>query len=140
MAIILFCLTGIASMMGWIPDVSKTLETPIAYKIVSVPDDELSQVECTNCGVIAATCVLDTSDDEGYLAGLVNASGVLGPGLVEAVSGEKPPVSHEKVVRHYQTTVRFNNGTTRAFASKAEPQWQVGTRVRVTEGIILPQS
>ncbi|HWT55390.1 MAG TPA: hypothetical protein VN066_11305 [Rhodocyclaceae bacterium] len=140
MAIILFCLTGIASMMGWLPLAAETAGVPILDTRTAKSNSRFAASDCLSCGVIAATCVLDSPDDAGFMAGLVNASGVLGPGLVEAVSGESPPPSAGSTVRHFQTTVRFNNGTTRAFTDTAGSQWQVGMRVRVTDGIIRPQS
>lgn len=140
MAIILFFLAGVASMMGWLPAVSETTEAPIIHRQTETSNLQPAASECMNCGVIAATCVLDSPDDEGFMAGLVNASGVLAPGLVQTISGEALPTSGDRAARHYQTTVRFDNGTTRTFADKAESQWQVGMRVRVTEGVILPQS
>lgn len=138
LAVILFCLTGVASMLGWIPaplngnPSGSTPQQPAAF------DSALVQGKCLNCGVIATTCVLDMPDDEHFMAGLVNVSGVLGPGLVEAVSGVSMPTPTAETVadRHYQTTVRFSNGTTRAFAETTESNWQVGERVLVTKGVI----
>ncbi len=139
LAIILFCLTGIASILGWIPDSLNGKPSGSARQESIAPDSPLVQGECLNCGVIATTCVLDLPDDEHFMAGLVNVSGVLGPGLVDAVSGGAAPATDKARGLHYQTTVRFNNGTTRAFAATNEPKWQVGERVRVTRGVIQPQ-
>lgn len=138
LAIILFCLTGVVSMLGWIPDFSEGAMGNALRQEVVVSDGMHVQGECINCGVISATCVLDVADDEHFMAGLVNVSGVLGPGLVEAVSGVSmpPPTAETAADRHYQTTVRFSNGTTRAFAETAESNWQVGERVLVTKGVI----
>ena len=130
LAILVFCLTGLASMLGWLPS---SLDNSAGTPVRQAP---LLPTECLNCGVISATCVLDMADEDEFMVGLINVSGVLGPGLVTAVSGEAEPVSDKTGGRHYQTTVRFNNGTTRTFAATDAPKWQVGERVRVSDGII----
>lgn len=137
MAMLLFCLTGMAVMLGWLPLAADSADAPLIPARGMSSESRFATSDCISCGVIAATCVLDTPDDAGFMAGLVNASGVLGPGLVETVSGASPPPSGNGTARHYQTTVRFNYGTTRAFTDTAQSPWQVGMRVRVTEGVIL---
>lgn len=137
LAIILFCLTGVASMMGWLP---VGQDGPV---LPAVPEGKVeaskgaAQADCPSCGVVAAVCILDAPDDDGFMAGLVSSSGVLGTGLVTLVSGEDKAPVDQKAVMHYQTTVRFGNGSVRAFTDKSEPKLQVGERVRVTDGIVL---
>jgi hypothetical protein len=139
LAIILFCLTGVASMLGWIPaPVGRPADAPERQTTTS-SNRVLAPGECHNCGVISTTCILDVADEAPFMAGLVNVSGVLGVGLVETVSGAPAPAADHASGRHYQTTVRFNNGTTRAFADDADQKWKVGDRVRVNRGVILPQ-
>lgn len=138
-AIILFCLTGIASMMGWIPTGGDGPDTFTSAEETATSNGKPAPAECGNCGVIAATCVLDFADEEPFMAGLINSSGVLGAGFVEAIAGTTPPAAERIAGRHYQTTVRFGNGTIRAFADKSRPAWQVGDRVRVIKGVIQPQ-
>lgn len=137
LAVIVFCLTGVASMLGWIPPAQNDADLQAVAEKAVAPGGTLAQADCPSCGVIAATCVLDRPDDEGFMAGLVNASGVLGPGLVAAVSGENREAADRKDGRYHQATVRFGNGTVRVFADRSEPRLQVGERVRVTEGVIL---
>ncbi|MBY0340638.1 MAG: hypothetical protein K2Q19_05690 [Rhodocyclaceae bacterium] len=137
LAVIVFCLTVVAAVVGWFPLAQNGNDLPVELDRTVSSADSTGRAECTNCGVISATCILDRPDEEGFMAGLVNATGVLGPGFVAVVSGEDPAAAERKDGRYHQATVRFPNGTVRMFTDRSEPRLQVGERVRVTDGVIL---
>lgn len=136
LVVIVFCLVGVVALLGWIPVVQNDAELPAALEKAAASDGSMAPADCPNCGVIAATCILDRPDNEDFMAGLVHASGVLGPGLVAAISGQDREAENRKGGRYHQATVRFGNGTIRAFSDRSEPRLQVGERVRVTDGVI----
>lgn len=137
LAVIVFCLTVVAAMLGWFPPARNGNDLPVLPEPAASSGDSVERAECTNCGVISAICILDRPDEEGFMAGLVNATGVLGTGFVAVVSGEDAAAAARRDGRYHQATVRFPNGAVRVFTDRSEPRLQVGERVRVTDGVIL---
>lgn len=168
-SIILFCMTGIAAVMGWIPSSSgssadysaadmfpEEMTSPIAPKADKAPGlvakDTVSRTRCANCGVIEATRVIYAPGKAGGL-GVVGGAvvgGVLGNQVgggrgkdlltvVGAVGGAYTGNEIEKRAnssKHYETIVRFGDGTSRVYSAANEPPWQPGDCVKVMNGVI----
>ncbi len=43
-----------------------------------------------------------------------------------------------RATKHWELTVRYDDGTTQTFASEAQPFWHQGDRVRLYEGRLQP--
>lgn len=58
-----------------------------------------------------------------------------------AVSGAESvtPEQVATLVYSYDTTVRFEDGTTSVFSNAQQPAWKAGDKVRVVDGVILAQ-
>lgn len=110
---------------------------------------------CAECGTIESVrSVVKEGDGSGLgaVAGGV-VGGALGNGVGQgtgrsiatiagaiggAVLGNKIEKNQRQTVS-YQTTVRFEDGTSRTFVSDHETGWQAGDRVKVTNGQITPR-
>lgn len=110
---------------------------------------------CYDCGTIESVrSVVKEGDGSGLgaVAGGV-VGGALGNGVGQgtgrdiatiagviggAVLGNKIEKNQRQTVS-YQTTVRFEDGTSRTFVSDHETGWQAGDRVKVINGQIVPR-
>jgi outer membrane lipoprotein SlyB len=135
---------------------SEEMTSPIAPKSDKVPElvakDAVLKTRCGNCGVIESTRVIDSSGKTGGL-GVVGGAvvgGVIGNQvgggrgtdlliLVGALGGAYSAKEIEKwakSIKRYETTVRFDDGTSRVFGEINPPLWLPGDRVKVMNGII----
>ncbi|MBI3524340.1 MAG: glycine zipper 2TM domain-containing protein [Betaproteobacteria bacterium] len=173
-SVILFCVAGIAALMGWIPKsfggspdgpaggvLSTAPGSFVAPKVHKAPapalamENVVTRTRCVDCGVIESTRVIDTPGDSsplGVVGGAV-LGGVLGnqvgggrgkdlATVAGAVGGAMAGNEIEKRMksgRRYETTVRFEDGTTRVFGEANLPQWRAGDRVKVIDGVIRLQ-
>ena len=107
---------------------------------------------CGNCGVVESTRELSTRGDG---SGIGAAGGAIVGGLLGnqvggghgrqamtvagAIGGALAGNQIEKRVEathSYETVVRMNDGSTRAFSQPAEPQWHDGDHVRIVNGVV----
>jgi outer membrane lipoprotein SlyB len=130
--------------------------SPVAPKAHKAPalvaENAVMKARCADCGVIESTRVVDLPGDTSVL-GVVGGAvvgGVLGnqvgggrgkdlATVAGAVGGAVAGNEIEKRVRsskRYETTVRFDDGSTRVFGEASPPQWRTGDRVRVIDGAI----
>ena len=155
----------IPASFGGAPDTTRLVGQPTAPTQSSaqnapktpgqVAGSAVTKTSCIDCGVIAAMRVIDTPGETsviGVIGGAV-VGGALGNQIgggrgkdiatvVGAVGGAVAGTEIEKRVRStktYETTVRFENGSTREFAYATPPQWNTGDRIRVVDGVIHPR-
>jgi outer membrane lipoprotein SlyB len=166
-AIILFCIAGLAALMGWIPTsiggpsdqvkITKVPEKNVAAKPHKAPvntaNSTYTQPICQECGVIESTRELDTSGTASGIGAVGGAvlGGVLGhqvgdgrgkdvatvAGAVGGAVAGNEIEKRTKTTKSYEVTVRFNNGSSRVF-NEANSNWRNGDHVRVTDGVIRP--
>lgn len=169
-AIILFSMVGIAAFMGWIPssignpgdntDASTNVRTATQKKSDKTPFRMASNTSakgiCSECGVIQSTRVI-TEKGDGGAVGIVGGAvvgGLLGNQVGDgkgkkiatvagAVGGAMVGNEIEKRVdttKRYETVVRFNDGTTRAFTTTNPTAWRIGDKVKVINGVVHSNS
>lgn len=108
---------------------------------------------CANCGVVEAINVVEVKGDGSYL-------GMIGGGVAGAVLGNQVGSGSTKTIarvlgaaggayagneiekriktsKHYEVTVRLNNGGAQMVSSPTPPTFAVGSRVRVENGILV---
>ncbi len=164
-AVIVFSAVGIAAFMGWIPTSmgnsgsGAMTEAPAAganaktapARIASSTPAHTSK-RCADCGVIESVRSIE-SKGEGSGLGAVGGAvvgGVLGHQVgggrgkdvmtvVCAVGGAMAGNEVEKRAKStqgYAVTVRLDDGTTHVFNQTSAPNWRVGDRVRIVDGVI----
>lgn len=118
----------------------------------SPPPPVIARARCAECGVIESTREIE-SKGEGSGLGAVGgavAGGLLGSqigggdgkkvmAVVGAVGGALAGNEVEKRVKstkHYEITVRFEDGSSRVITEARPPAWRTGDRVRVVNGAI----
>lgn len=159
-AVILFSTVGVAAMMGWIPvswgsasDGDVIGKNPANKTATSSParvtQNSAANTKCVECGVVESVRQVE---QRGEGTGLGAAGGAVVGGLlghqvggghgkelmtvVGAVGGAVAGNQIEKQVKSttaYEITVRFNDGSSRVFASSAA-NWRSGDRVKVVNG------
>lgn len=157
--VIVFCIVGIATMLGWLPNAQSTgapagrteLTTPAEPASGPAPSGAPSAapVSCASCGEIESIRVVDTKG-QGSGVGAVTGGvvgGILGNQVghgggravmtvVGAGAGAYAGHEIERNVRHstqYQISVRMNDGSHRTFYQQTQPALNVGQKVRVSE-------
>ena len=107
-ALIVFSIVGIATMMGWMPSVMSTRAAPERTGAVPTTVDagRGETASCADCGVVES---------------IRATKGEAGMGAVT-----------------YQIRVRMGDGATRTFNESDRPALAVGQRVRITERGIAP--
>jgi len=165
-ALIVFSVVGIATMMGWMPSAASGTD-PTAAQIVKAPVVPATAkaapgrpplaantpAACHDCGVIESIRAVEVKGEGsgvGAIGGAV-VGGVLGnqvgrgsgrtvATVVGAGAGAYAGHEIEKNVKKsisYQVRVRMNDGTTRTFYERSQPALAVGQKVRVTgQGVI----
>lgn len=110
---------------------------------------------CHECGIVESNRQIVKEGDGSGLGAVAGGvvGGVLGNGVGQgtgrdlatiagvvggAVLGNKIEKNQRKNVS-YQTTIRFEDGTSQVFNSDQPTPWQPGDRVRVTDGRITPR-
>jgi outer membrane lipoprotein SlyB len=158
-AVIIFSVAGIATMMGWLPSVESKTE-PAAKAAPAVKSSaghprvmSAAAAACGDCGVIESIRAVETKGEGsglGAIGGAVvggilgnqvgrgdgrTAATVVGAGA-GAYAGHEIEKNTNKSVS-YQVRVRMNDGTYRTFRESGQPALGVGQKVRVTErGIV----
>lgn len=128
----------------------KKVHAPIAER--SVTRSEPMRTHCGNCAVVESVRVFDVAGDSSMLGTVGGAlvGGVLGhqvgrgrgndlatvAGAVGGAVAGNAIEKRAKSSRRYETTVRFEDGSTRVFGDTREPQWHNGDRVKVVDGAI----
>lgn len=132
-AAIVFSAVGIATMLGWIPDVLSRNESVAQSALPAAPaaaaqsrnahnnahDARGTAASCRECGSVESIQAIEANGQD------TNAS---------AGANTRHPI--EKNVPHpvnYQVRVRMNDGTYRTFTQRAQPALAVGQKVRVTD-------
>lgn len=165
-ALIVFSVVGIATMMGWMPSAlsggesgarspESVAQTPkVAKAAASRPRIAASTpASCHDCGVIESIRAVEVKG-EGSGAGAIGGAvvgGVLGnqvgrgrgrtaATVVGAGAGAYAGHEIEKNMKksvNYEVRVRMNDGSYRTFHESAQPALAIGQKVRVTEqGIV----
>jgi outer membrane lipoprotein SlyB len=164
-AVILFCVAGIATIMGWIPtsiggagdleadkSAKKTVQSGTAKPKTQVAGNASPGTKCSMCGAIES--VREVSE-KGEGSGLGAAGGAVVGGLlghqvgggngkqiatvVGAVGGAVAGNEVEKRVKatkSYDITVRLDDGSTRVINEDNPPSWRSGDRVKIVDGVI----
>lgn len=156
-ALIVFSVVGIATMMGWMPaalsggdPAEKAAAVPAAKPGTSRPRASANAgAACNDCGVIESIRAVEVKGEGsgiGAVGGAVvggilgnqvgrgggrTAATVVGAGA-GAVAGHEIEKNMKKSMI-YQIRVRMNDGTYRTFHEPAQPALAVGQKVRVTE-------
>lgn len=163
-ALIVFSVVGIATMMGWMPSaVSKIDPTEQPVTAPAAPAQAApggrprlaanTPAACHDCGVIESIRAVEVKG-EGSGAGAIGGAvvgGILGnqvgrgsgrtaATVVGAGAGAYAGHEIEKNVKKsvsYQVRVRMNDGTYRTFYESSQPALAIGQKVRVTgQGVI----
>lgn len=161
-AVIVFSIVGIATMMGWMPSAlsGKGPEATSEAVPAAKPGAGRSRAAagpaavCSDCGVIESVRAVEMKG-RGSGLGIV-AGGVVGGVLGNQVGGGSGRTAMtiigagtgayagneiEKNMNRstgWQIHVRMNDGTTRTFYERSQPAFNVGQKVRVTERGIVP--
>ncbi len=165
-AVIVFSVAGIATMMGWLPSVQSKSEllanaptatqaAPSAAKPAASRPRAVASASaaCSDCGVVDSIRVVEVPGEGSGLGAIGGAvvGGILGnqvgrgrgrtaATVVGAGAGAYAGHEIEKNVKKsasYQIRVRMNDGSIRTFHEHTQPALSVGQKVRVTEqGII----
>ena len=158
-AVIVFSVAGIATMMGWLPNVESKTE-PAAKSAPAAKSSASRQramsstgAACADCGVVESIRAVESKGQGsgiGAVGGAVvggilgnqvghgsgrTAATVVGAGA-GAYAGNEIEKNNNRSVT-YQVRVRMNDGTYRTVREGAQPALAIGQKVRVTEqGII----
>jgi hypothetical protein len=129
MAVIVFSIAGIATMMGWMPSALTSggdrvrarpaaPSTPrAASRVAAVP------TACRDCGVVESLREVEQSDESSGLGAVAGAG---------AYAGHEIEKRSRKSV-NYEIRVRMNDGTYRTLHEPTRPALTVGQKVRVTD-------
>lgn len=163
-AVILFCMAGIAAIMGWIPtsigsssevDMDKAAKKT-AQSSATKPKAQVASnapiAKCSACGAIESVREISEKGEGSGLgaAGGAVVGGVLGhqvgggtgkqiATVIGAVGGAVAGNEVEKRVKatkSYEITVRLDDGSTRVINEANPPTWRSGDRVRIVDGAI----
>lgn len=108
---------------------------------------------CNNCGTVEAVNLVEVKGEGGYL-------GTIGGGVVGALLGSQVGGGHGRTAaeiagavggayaghaiegnarksNHYEVLVRFQNGATQTVSFAAEPDYRVGDKVQINDGVIV---
>jgi outer membrane lipoprotein SlyB len=161
-AVILFSVAGVAAIMGWMPTSFGHSRDDAALDKLSghgtrqaspapVAQNAPAKVKCAECGVVESVRQVEQAGEGTGLgaAGGAVVGGLLGHQVggghgkelmtvVGAVGGAVAGNQIEKQVKSttgYEITVRFDDGSSRVFASST-PNWRSGDKVKVVNGAI----
>ncbi len=118
-AITLFCVTGIAAIMGWIPTSMGRSDDS------AVP----AAVSAAKPGAAKSHAASQVGNGRGNQ--VATAIGAVG-GVVAGNEIEK----RMKTTRAYEINVRMEDGTSRTIRQAAAPAWRAGDRVKIVDGAI----
>jgi outer membrane lipoprotein SlyB len=164
-AVVLFCAVGIAAIMGWIPTSTgsnadnsaqakpEQAAAPAKRVVQAAPRHAAPvRVACSNCGVVESTREI-TMRAEGSGVGAAGGAvvgGLLGNQIggghgkeamtvVGAIGGAVVGNQIEgkvRATRSYETTVRLEDGSTRAIQQTEQPGWRAGDKVKIVDGVV----
>lgn len=164
-AVIVFSVVGIATMMGWMPNAASRAEpqsrsgsasnesSAMSAPATNRPRVASSGAACPDCGVIESIRAVESKGEGGPLGAIGGAvvGGVLGNQVgrgngrtaatvvgagAGAYAGHEIERNMTKSVR-YQVRVRMSDGSYRTFSESTLPTYAVGQRVRVTgQGLV----
>ena len=119
-AVVLFAAASAASMKGLLP---------------FGPQPE--PVVCNECGVVETVRTVETplAAAAASLEQSVTDDATAAPDAAGAAAAE-PDAAATQESLSYETTVRYNNGTTGVFSQADPPSWAPGDKVKVVEGSI----
>jgi len=160
-AVIVFSVAGIATMMGWLPSVQsgagpveKDEAVPATAPAKPAPAANRPRITssaaaCVYCGVVESIRAVESQGEGSGLGAIGGAvvGGVLGnqvgrgrgrtaATVVGAGAGAYAGHEIEKNVKRsvvYEVRVRMNDGSYRSFHESAAPAFAAGQKVRVTE-------
>lgn len=159
-AVVLFSVTGMAALMGWLPpsmgfsSQSGASFTP-ALTRASTPSGqrERAQPICANCGVIESTREVAMAGDPSGLgaAGGAVVGGLLGNqigdgkgkqiatvlGAVGGVMAGNEVEKRMKSSKSYEVAMKMADGSHRVIMEPVAGNWGVGDRVKVIDGKII---
>jgi outer membrane lipoprotein SlyB len=119
-----------------------------------MPSARAAAISCANCGVIESINAVEVAGEGGYVGKI--AGGVLGAVLGSQVGQGRGRTAAEiagavggavagnevekrtKKTKHYDVTVRLQNGGTQTISYATEPTFRVGDRIRVEGGALVP--
>ena len=165
-AIVVFCATGTAAIMGWIPasiggsaehpalsNVEKPAAKPHAapVRVAAAPVAPVP-AKCAECGTVESTREVETKGEGSGIgiAGGAVVGGVVGhqvghgttqqvATVIGAVGGAVAGNEIEKRVKStksYEVTVRMDDGSSRAIHEASAPTWRAGDHVKIIDGAI----
>jgi len=112
--IALFSAVAFSAVQGWLP----------------VGDSRMTQA-CADCAIVESVRAIEAPPMPAADVGVSE------PAAADEQSTAPEPVA--TLVYSYETTVRFEDGSTSVFSHAAEPSWKAGDKVRVVDGAILAQ-
>lgn len=133
-AVVLFCMAGIAALTGWIPDsiggvvgktgIDATATVPVKAASSSPAKSQSAAAAaiCAYCGVIVSMRDVAVSGEGSGLGGAV----VTGNEVDKRVKSGKST----------EITVRFDDGTARVIQAAHAGSWQTGDHVKVVDGAL----
>lgn len=142
-AVTIFSLIGIASITGHLPDASAGL-TPAAT---------VAEKTCAECGVIESIRPLEVRGSASGVGAVVGGLGgalvgntlgrgngrtamtIIGGGAGAYAGNEIEKNSNRHTV--WQTRVRMDNGTLRTLTTQHQPDFAVGSKVKVADGQLV---
>ena len=161
-AVIVFSVAGIATMMGWLPSVESKVEpapkaaAPAKSAAARPRVMPSAAAACRDCGVVESIRAVEAKGEGSGLGAIGGAvvGGILGnqvgrgsgrtaATVVGAGAGAYAGHEIEKNVNKsvsYQVRVRMNDGTYRTVHERAQPALAIGQKVRVTEQGIVSAS
>ncbi len=137
-------------------ETSAVLSQPLLAAAGSRPSARAAAIGCINCGVVESINVVEVAGDGSYVGKI--AGGVLGAVLGSQVGSGRGTTAAEiagavggaiagneiekrvKKTKHYDVTVRLQDGGTQTISFATEPAFRVGDRVRVEGGALVPNS
>lgn len=114
--IALFSAVAVSAVQGWLPF-----------------GKSQSAQACTDCAVVESVRTVESSP--------MPAEPELAVAESPAVPAEEVPAPEQvaQVIYSYETTVRFEDGTTDVFSYAKQPSWKAGDKVHVVDGEVLVQ-
>jgi len=80
-------------------------------------------------GAVLGNKIGESAGNKGLLTILGGVGGALAGNAIE---------KHQRQTKHWELTVRFEDGTSKTLTSEVEPTWHSGYRVRMVEGKLQP--
>ncbi len=123
--IALFSAVAFSAVQGWLP----------------IGDNSLAAQACAECAVIESVRTVESPAAPLPAEMAAAETPADGSAVAPAAAAEETaaPEQIAQVIYSYETTVRFEDGTTDVFSHAKQPTWKAGDKVRVVDGEILVQ-